>query len=71
MQNLVFWGSWGGKFGVVEGDKSLQIRISLHFSSHLLQIDLHTKFHQNRMKNAQVSILGSWGGKFGVIAGLG
>ena len=58
MQKLVFWGGWGGKFGVVEGDKSLQIRISLHFSSHLPQIDLHTKFRLNRMKYAKVNILG-------------
>ena len=54
--------------GWKSGDKTLGIRISLHFTSNLPWIDLYTKFHQNWIKIAKVSILG-WMGWVGVVLG--
>ena len=68
MPKLVFQGGgggkfgwWGGKFGWWRDEKALRTGISLHLSSNLPEINSHTKFHQNQMRNAKVSILGWWG----------
>ena len=66
---LLFWSGGGGMLGWFRSGEMLPIQISFYLSSNLPKIDLHVKFHQNQMKNAQVSILGWWGWYKGVVEG--
>ena len=70
MPKLPFWGGWGGMSGWYRGDRILQTRISLYLHSNPPQIDLITKFHQNRMKTLKVSILVWLGWYAGVGSGV-
>ena len=58
MPKLVFWGGRGGKLEGGGGGRSLQFKISLHYSSYLPKVQILTYFHKNLIRNATVIIFG-------------